>query len=225
VNNTFALIPARGGSKGIPRKNIKLIAGKPLIVWTIEAALRSSLLRAVVVSTDDPEIADVARQAGAQVPFMRPAELAQDHTPGLDPVLHAISQLPQFDSVLLLQPTSPLRTTGDIDGCLNLVMQKKSPSVVSVTEADTHPYWTYCLNADQTMARFVDAAPIARRQDLPTVFALNGAMYFAEVNWLRRSGGLVGTETLAYVMAREHSIDLDTPLDWKFAELLLKESL
>ena len=223
--NTFALIPARGGSKGIPRKNVKQIAGKPLIVWTIEAALRSSLLSAVVVSTDDDEIAEIARGAGAQVPFMRPAELAQDQTPGLAPVLHALDQLPHYDSVLLLQPTSPLRATEDIDGCLGLVSQREASSVVSVTEAVTHPYWTYRLDADQTMTRFVDAELIARRQDLPPVFALNGAMYFAEANWLRRSSSMVSAETLAYVMSREHSIDLDTPLDWKFAELLLKESL
>ena len=223
--NTFALIPARGGSKGISRKNIKFIAGKPLIVWTIEAALRSSLLSGVVVSTDDLEIAEVARRAGAQVPFMRPAELAQDQTSVLETVLHALDQLPQFDSVLLLQPTSPLRPTDDIDGCLNLVTQKKAPSVVSVTEADTHPYWTYRLNVDQTMARFVDAAPVARRQDLPAVFSLNGAMYFANANWLRCSGSLVNAETLGYVMPKEHSVDLDTPLEWKFAEILLKESL
>ncbi|MFI5447148.1 cytidylyltransferase domain-containing protein [Polaromonas sp. UC242_47] len=223
--NTFALIPARGGSKGIPRKNIKLIAGKPLIVWTIEAALRSSLLSAVVVSTDDPEIADVARRAGAQVPFMRPSELALDQTPGLDPVLHALDQLPQYDSVLLLQPTSPLRTTEDIDACLRLAMQQHARSAVSVSEADTHPYWTYRLTKDQALSRFVDAEPIARRQDLPQAFALNGALYFADANWLRSSGTLVGPETLAYVMAKERSVDVDTPLDWKMAELLLKDSL
>jgi CMP-N,N'-diacetyllegionaminic acid synthase len=222
---TFALIPARGGSKGIPRKNVKMIAGKPLIVWTIEAALRSTVLSAVVVSTDDPEIAEVALHAGAQVPFMRPSELAQDQTPGLDPVLHAIDQLPQYDSVLLLQPTSPLRNTDDIDGCLRMAMQQNAPSVVSVSEADTHPYWTYRMTENQSLLRFVDSAPIARRQDLPAAVALNGAMYFANVNWLRRSGSLVGMETLAYVMTRERSIDLDTPFDWKFAELLLKESL
>jgi N-acylneuraminate cytidylyltransferase/CMP-N,N'-diacetyllegionaminic acid synthase len=223
--NTFALIPARGGSKGIPRKNIKLIAGKPLIVWTIEAALRSSLLDAVVVSTDDPEIAEVARRAGAQVPFMRPSELAQDQTPGLDPVLHALDQLPQYDSVLLLQPTSPLRTTEDIDACLRLAMQHHAPSVVSVSEPDTHPYWTYRLSGGQTLDRLIDAPPVTRRQDLPAVVALNGALYFADACWLRHSGSFIGTETLAYVMARERSVDLDTPLDWKFAELLLKESL
>lgn len=221
----FALIPARGGSKGIPGKNVKLIAGKPLIVWTIEAALRSSFIDAVVVSTDDPAIAEVARCAGAQVPFMRPTELAQDETPGMGPALHALDQLPKYDSLLLLQPTSPLRTTEDIDACLVLATQQHAPSVVSVCEADTHPYWTYRLGKDQALERFVDAAPIARRQDLPQVFALNGALYFAHAKWLRRNGTFINRETIAYVMTRERSIDIDTPLDWKFAEFLLKESL
>ena len=222
---TFALIPARGGSKGVPRKNVKLIAGKPLIVWTIEAALRSSLLDAVVVSTDDPEIAEVARRSGAQVPFMRPTELAQDQTPGVEPVLHAIDQLPQYHSVLLLQPTSPLRTTEDIDACLRMAIKHHAPSVVSVSEPDTHPYWTYRLVDGRTLERLVAATPVTRRQDLPAVVAINGALYFADANWLRRNGSLIGAETLAYVMARERSIDLDTPLDWKFAELLLKEQM
>jgi CMP-N,N'-diacetyllegionaminic acid synthase len=222
---TLALIPARGGSKGIPRKNIKQIAGKPLIAWTIEAALRSSLLDIVVVSTDDPEIAEVARQAGAQVPFIRPSILAQDDTPGIDAVLHALDQLPQYDSVLLLQPTSPLRTTEDIDACLHLAFERNAQSVVSVSEPETHPYWTYRLTKSQTLEPMIDAVPVARRQDLPTVMALNGAMYFADVKWLRSSGGFMGPETLAYVMTRERSIDLDTALDWKLAELLLKEFL
>jgi CMP-N-acetylneuraminic acid synthetase len=221
---TFALIPARGGSKGIPRKNIKPIAGKPLIAWTIEAALRSPLLDAVVVSTEDEEIAEVARRAGAQVPFMRPAALAEDDTPGIDPVLHALEQLPQFDAVLLLQPTSPLRTTEDIDACLQLAAQRGAPSVVSVTEPDAHPYWTYSIGSDHRMTRLIDSAPVSRRQDLPQVAALNGALYFAKSDWLRHNRGLIGPETLAYMMSRERSVDLDTPLDWKFAELLLKES-
>jgi len=223
--STFALIPARGGSKGIPRKNIKPIAGKPLIVWTIEAALRSSLLDAVIVSTDDVEIAEVARLAGAQVPFMRPAELAQDDTPGLDPVLHALDQLPQYDSVLLLQPTSPLRTTQDIDACLCLASDRGAHSVVSVTEPDAHPNWTYRLTEARTLEPFVLEPLIARRQDLPAVVTLNGAMYYALAQWLRRTRRLVGPETLAYTMARERSIDLDTPLDWMLAESLLKEQL
>jgi CMP-N,N'-diacetyllegionaminic acid synthase len=223
--STFALIPARGGSKGIRRKNIKLIAGKPLIVWTIEAALRSSMLEAVVVSTEDPEIAEIARQAGADVPFMRPAALAQDETPGIDPVLHALSELTRYLSVLVLQPTSPMRTTDDIDGCLRLASQQNASSVVSVCEPDTHPYWTYSLSRGQTLERVVDAAPIARRQDLPQVFALNGALYFANAKWLQHNGSFVAPETIAYVMPRDRSVDLDTPLDWKIAEMLLKESL
>lgn len=222
--STLALIPARGGSKGIPRKNIRRIAGKPLIAWTIEAALRSNMLDAVVVSTDDAEIADVARQAGAIVPFLRPTALAQDSTPGIDPVLHALDSLPGYGSVLLLQPTSPLRSTADIDACLQLALDRHAMSVVSVSEPDTHPYWTYRMGGDQTLALLVDAPSLVRRQDLPPVFALNGAMYYAQTDWLLQGRRLVAPETLAYVMPRERSIDIDTPLDWRFAELLLRES-
>lgn len=221
--STFGLIPARGGSKGIPRKNIRPIAGKPLIAWTIEAALRSSLLDAVVVSTEDEEIAEVARHHGAQVPFLRPAALAQDGSPGIDPVLHALDALPQHTSVLLLQPTSPLRRTDDIDRCLQLARQQGLKSVVSVVEADSHPFWTYRLTDDAALRRFVDAAPVARRQDLPPAYVLNGALYYADAAWLRQSRTLVDADTRALVMAREHSVDIDTPLDWRFAELLLKE--
>ena len=220
---TFALIPARGGSKGIPRKNVLPIAGKPLIVWTIEAALRSGLLDAVVVSTDDPEIAEVARRAGAQVPFMRPHDLAQDHTPGIDPVFHALSELPAFDAVLLLQPTSPLRQTADIDGCLRLARQESLPSVVSVSEPDAHPYWTYELAEDGRLAPLIAGAQATRRQELPPVYAVNGALYFANAAWLQRSRRLLSAETRAFIMPRERSVDIDTPLDWRFAEMLLKE--
>ena len=219
----LALIPARGGSKGIPRKNIKNIAGKPLIVWTIEAALRSSRIDAVVVSTDDEEIATVALQAGAQVPFMRPAALASDTATGMAPVLHALDALPQFDAVLMLQPTSPLRSTEDIDTCLALAHARQAPAVVSVSEPDSHPYWTYRIADDLAMQPMVDAPLVTRRQDLPKAGALNGAMYFARADWLREHGAFVGPGTLAYMMPRERSVDLDTPFDWKFAELLLKE--
>lgn len=221
--NTLALIPARGGSKGIPRKNIRMMAGKPLIAWTIEAALRSSLLDAVVVSTEDEEIAEISLKFGALVPFMRPTELAGDATPGIDPVLHALDSLPQFDSVMLLQPTSPLRNTDDIDGCIKLARQRRAPSVVSICEPDSHPMWTYLLGTDLSMAPLVAGNAATRRQDLPLVGALNGAMYFGEAAWLRNTRKLVGVETLGYMMSRDRSVDIDTPFDWKFAELLLKE--
>lgn len=223
--STFALIPARGGSKGIPRKNIRPIAGKPLIAWTIEAALRARRLDAVVVSTDDEEIAAVARAHGAQVPFMRPAALAQDQSPGIDPVLHALDQLPQYQSVLLLQPTSPLRRTADIEACLDLAAVHGWPSVVSVVEAEAHPFWTYRLGDESRLQPFADAPTAARRQDLPAAYALNGAMYFADTRWLRQTRALVHADTHALVMAREHSVDIDTPLDWRIADMLLKESM
>jgi len=219
----LGLVPARGGSKGIPRKNIKPIAGKPLIAWTIEAALRSPLLATVVVTTEDAEIADVARQHGAQTPFLRPAELARDETPGVDPALHALRVLPDYDAVLLLQSTSPLRNTADIDGCLQLAEKLNAPSVVSVCQAERHPYWMYLLGSDQHLQTLIPGKEITRRQDLPPVYAANGALYFARTPWLQQHRAFITPETVGYVMPNERSVDLDTMLDWKLAELLLKE--
>lgn len=219
----LALVPARGGSKGIPRKNIKPFAGKPLIAWTIEAALGSRSLDSVVVSTEDDEIAEVARRCGAQVPFLRPAELAQDATPGIEPVLHALEQLPAFDAVLLLQPTSPLRTTDDINQCIELAQELGAPSVVSVSEPEEHPYWMYRLREDQRLQSFIDAPKVSCRQELPRIYALNGALYFALSGWLRRRRAFVTEETVAYVMPRERALDLDSLIDWKLGELLLRD--
>jgi CMP-N,N'-diacetyllegionaminic acid synthase len=219
----LGLIPARGGSKGIPRKNIRAIAGKPLIAWTIEAALDSRMLEAVVVSTDDAEIAEVARASGADVPFLRPAALSTDTASGIDPVIHAIDTLPGFDAVLLLQPTSPLRTTADIDGILTLATDSGAPAIVSICDAEEHPFWMYQIGADARLRPFIHHAAIDRRQDLPDVFALNGALYFARCDWLREQGSFVGPETCGFVMATEHSIDIDTGLDWRIAEMLLGE--
>jgi len=220
----LALIPARGGSKGIPRKNVKPIAGKPLIAWTIEAALRSSSLSDVVVTTDDEEIAEVSRRHGAHTPFMRPGHLAQDHTAGIDPVLHALEELPRFDAVLLLQPTSPLRTTADIDACVRLACDTAAACVVSVCEPTQHPYWTYRLDTTGRLRPLIDLPAVTRRQDLPPLYAANGALYFARTEWLQSKRTFITPETLAFVMPAERSVDLDTPLDWKLAELLLKES-
>jgi CMP-N-acetylneuraminic acid synthetase len=218
----FALIPARGGSKGIPRKNIRAIAGKPLIAWTIEAGLAAPGVDAVVVSTEDEEIAAVSREWGAQVPFMRPPELAADETPGIAPVLHAIDQLPAYDAVLLLQPTSPLRSVADIHGILALADESGAPAVVSVCESEDHPNWMYRLDAGARLAPLLPAPAAARRQDLPPVYALNGAMYFARTAWLREARGFLGDETRGYAMPADRSVDIDTPLDWRVAEMLLK---
>jgi CMP-N-acetylneuraminic acid synthetase len=222
---TLALIPARGGSKGIPRKNIKPMAGKPLIAWTIEAALNAQLVDAVVVSTDDAEIAEISRQWKAQIPFMRPPELAQDDTPGIDPVLHALDKLPGYDAVLLLQPTSPLRTAADIDACIRLAHSKQAPSVVSVCEPEQHPYWMYKMDPELGLASLIDVPAFYRRQDLPAVYALNGALYYAHADWLRAHRSFEAENTVGYVMPRERSVDIDTLLDWKIAELLITERM
>lgn len=219
----LALIPARGGSKGIPRKNIRSIGGKPLIAWTIEAALAATGIDAVVVSTEDAEIADVARAAGAEIPFLRPAALAADDTPGIDPVLHALAMLPHYDSVVLLQPTSPLRRTRDIECVLALAANLDPPSIVSVCKAAEHPGWMYRMETDNQLERLPLFPEAARRQDLPPVFSLNGAIYYARTDWLAAQRGFVGPGTLGYTMSDEDSVDIDGPLDWRLAELLLAD--
>ncbi|RYD81273.1 MAG: acylneuraminate cytidylyltransferase family protein, partial [Sphingomonadales bacterium] len=207
----------------IPRKNIRMMAGKPMIAWTIEAALAAPGVDAVVVSTEDAEIAEVARASGAEVPFLRPAELAADDTPGIDPVLHAIGMLPQHDAVLLLQPTSPLRSTADIDAVLAMAAETGAPAVVSVCEPEDHPNWMYRIDGKGRLDPLMAAPAVARRQDLPPVYSLNGAIYFAKTGWLQQHRSFVGPETLGYAMPGDRSVDIDGPLDWKLAELLLAE--
>lgn len=220
---TFALIPARGGSKGIPRKNIRPIAGKPLIAWTIEAARAARRVDAVVVSTEDAEIAEIARLWGADIPFLRPAKLAADDTPGIDPVLHAIEMLPEHEAVVLLQPTSPLRTAADIDGLLACVARTGAPSAVSVYEPESHPNWMYKMDGEGRLAALLPTPTAARRQDLPPVYSLNGAIYYARTAWLRKWRSFIGSETLGYPMPGDHSVDIDDALDWRLAELLLAD--
>ena len=220
----LALIPARGGSKGIPGKNIRLFAGKPLLAWTILAAQSCPLISDIVVSTDDARIADTALEWGALVPFMRPADLARDDTPGIAPVMHALSVLPGYDYVLLLQPTSPLRSTEDISECILMALRLNADSIVSVCESAVHPYWTYLCNDRGELRPVVKTPPIARRQDLPEVFCLNGAMYLSRVDWLIKSAAFVTSATLGIKMPKERSIDIDTPLDWKIAELMMETS-
>lgn len=177
----------------------------------------------VIVSTEDEEIAAVARSYGADVPFTRPAALAQDTTPGVDPVLHALDQLPGFDAVVLLQPTSPLRTSEDIEGCIARAGEYGAPSAVSVTEQHKHPFWMYRMGNAGALEVVMERPAVLRRQDLPRVYSLNGAVYYAKTPWLRREGALVGAATVGYVMPPERSVDLDTPMEWEFADLLLSK--
>lgn len=218
------VIPARGGSKGVPGKNIRVVAGKPLIAWTIEEAKKSRFLDRVMLSSDDHTIIKVAREWGAEVPFVRPSELAQDNTPGVDPVLHAIREVPGYDYVVLLQPTSPLRTADDIDGCIEACLSSGVPSCVSVTVPDKSPYWMYTLTSGKRMKPVMAGETYSCRQSLPSVYALNGAVYVAEVKWLEEHKTFLTDETIAFEMPREHSLDIDTELDLRLFEFLKMQS-
>ena len=217
----LAIIPARGGSKGVPRKNIRDVAGKPLIAWTIDAAKKSRYVDRVVVSTDDPEIAEVATRYGGEVPFLRPAELARDDTPGIAPVLHAVEAVtPAYEIVVLLQPTSPLRSAADIDSAIRTMVDGGAQACVSVVEPDKSPYWMYSRDCAGRMKPLLEGE-YACRQEIPAVYALNGAVYVAERRWLVEKRGFMGEETLAYVMPKERSVDIDTELDLFIANQLL----
>ena len=216
AGRVLALIVARGGSKGLPRKNVKIAGGRPLIAWTIEAALAARAVGSVVLSSDDEEIMAVARDWGCEVPFVRPSELATDQATSMDVVRHALSLLPAYEFVMLLQPTSPMRTGADIDAAFELMLARNAPSCVSVTEVEQSPYWMYRVEPDDRLASLLPPPPRAsRRQDLPVVHTLNGAIYLARVDWLLAQGGFVNEGTVGYQMPRERSIDIDTADDFE----------
>jgi CMP-N,N'-diacetyllegionaminic acid synthase len=211
----LAIIPARGGSKGVPRKNIRQVGGKPLIAWTIHEAKHSKYIDRLILSSEDSEIIEVAQSLGCEAPFVRPAELARDDTPGIDPVIHAIDYFPKYDIVVLLQPTSPLRNTADIDGCIKYFASKHANVCVSVTASKENPYWMYKFGNLGTLQAVThpDTMPARRRQDLPAIYLLNGAVYVANCSWLREQKNFLSEETLGYVMPRERSLDIDTEED------------
>jgi N-acylneuraminate cytidylyltransferase/CMP-N,N'-diacetyllegionaminic acid synthase len=228
LTNVLGIIPARGGSKSVPRKNIVDLGGRPLIAWTIEAALRATRLTRVIVSTDDAEIADVARSCGGEVPFVRPATLAADDSPALDLILHALGWLAEHESsrpdiVAYLQPTSPFRAPADIDGAIELLERVSADAVVSVTPVREHPYWVTVIDSGGWLRSFLhDQEATSRRQDLPPAYALNGAVYVARPDVLERHGTFHTDRTAAFVMPRERSADIDTPQDLELARLLLQ---
>ena len=219
----LGIIPARGGSKGIPGKNLKNIAGKPLIAWTIEAAAASRYLDWSVLSSDDIEIIEVAKKYGCEAPFRRPVKYARDDSPSIELLLHAVNALPGFDIVVLLQPTSPLRVAADIDGCLECLINTGASSCVSVREVKDHPYWTFWVKPDGRLCSFVSepSALNSRRQDLPHALCLNGAVYAARIPALLSSRTLIGNDTVAYEMPLWRSVDIDEPDDLVEVEQIL----
>ncbi len=226
---TLALIPARGGSRRLPRKNILPLGGRPLIAWSIEAALAARSVTRVIVSTDDSEIAAVARALGAEVPFMRPPALAGDTASGEAVVLHALDFFEatgeRYDRLLLLQPTSPLRTAEDIDGAARLMSERDAHAVISVCPCDHPPEWSNTLPPDGSLrAFFRPGVRGTRSQDLPTSYRLNGALYLYDWQHLARQRSLaMDDKGYAWIMPRERSVDIDTALDLRFAEVLLQQ--
>ena len=221
------LIPARGGSKGLPGKNILPLAGRPLIAWSIEAAKQAHHKGKIVVSTDSNEIAEAAKNSGAEIPFIRPAELATDSASSMDVIFHALgffeSHGERFDYVMLLQPTSPLRRAGDIDKAIDFMLEKKAEAVVSVCQAEHHPLWSNTLPADGSMKDFLRPEIKGKnRQQLPASYRLNGAIFIASPTYLKTFRTFIADGTFAYEMPAEASVDIDSEIDFALAEILLQ---
>ena len=215
ARSVLGLVTARGGSKGVPRKNLLPIGGRPLICWTIDAARASRYIDRLVLSSDDAEIMAAAATAGCEVPFTRDAALATDQASSIDVALDALLRVPGFDVLVLLQPTSPLRATEDIDGALELFHSSGAPACVSVRAAEEHPYLTFRRDAAGQLRRYCEPSePMpSRRQDLPPAWCLNGAVYVAECAWLLRERSFLAAGTVGYPMPAARSLDIDTPED------------
>lgn len=211
----LAIIPARGGSKGIPDKNIAPLGGMPLIGWTIKAARLSKHIDDMILSSDDHRIIEEARRLGCNAPFNRSPELATDTSAAIDVVMDALDRILGYDIVVLLQPTSPLRTAADIDGCLRAMLISAAPAAVTVRPALEHPYLTFSRGDQGRLTHFAQPPEGAslRRQDLPDAWCLNGAVYTARCDWLRTSRSFLSPQTVGFPMPSDRSIDIDTPDD------------
>lgn len=224
-NKTFlAVLPARGGSKRLPRKNVLELAGKPLIAWTIEAALQSKYIDKVLVTSDDDEILQISEAMGVAT-IRRPGHLAQDTSTSFDAVKHAIENTEAYDYIILLQPTSPLRTGQHIDEAIQLLDSKNANAVVSVTEMEHSPLWANVLPDNDSMSNFLKQEVLnARSQDLDVHYRINGAIYICKIiNLLHYCSFIIENRIYAYKMDRKSSIDIDTLLDFKFAEFMMSE--
>lgn len=226
----IVIIPARGGSKGLPGKNIKLLNGKPLIAHTIEYALKSKCIDRVIVTTDSKEIANVAIGFGAEVPFIRPAELATDTALAPDVYMHCIDFLQrkediQIEKFMVLLPTSPLRTSIDIDSAYEHFKEKNATTLVSVCEAEIPPSWYFSMDKDEKLANSClefNQVKLANRQNNNKYYVPNGAIYILDKNLLIKERTYYCENTIGFLMDREKSVDIDTALDFRLAELLLK---
>lgn len=232
MSKVLAVIPARGGSKGLPRKNILPLCGRPMIAYTIEAALSVSAVDRVVVSTESEEIANISVEYGAQVPFLRPKELAEDHTPGVDPILYTHetfekTEKEEYEYILLLQPTSPLRTKKHIEEAIEIFLRSKESfdSLVSVVPLEHPIEWNRRIGPQGKLEDFISYSKqeIYARQKTEELYRLNGAVYIAKKDVLYKARSFETERTLAYVMDRRSSVDIDRIEDFEYAEFLMKQ--
>jgi len=226
--NILAIIPARGGSKGLPGKNIKIFAGKPLIAWTIETALKSKYLNRVVVSTEDETIARISKKYGSEI-IKRPIGLARDISSTHDVIDHVIDYLEknekyESDIIVLLQPTSPLRTVEDIDRAVDIFIENKCESVISMYEFGPSVYWSFKMGRKYLETLFDIKYLKQRRQKSPKVYIPNGAIYVSTYNNLIKYKSFYSKKILPYVMPEERSIDIDYEIDFKLAEILMNKT-
>ncbi len=222
----LTLIPARAGSKRLPGKNLRMLSGKPLIAWSIEAAKKCPQVDRIIVSTDNPEIARIARRWGAETPFLRPAKLSTDHASSMSVVFHALDQLGKnnetYDSVVLLQPTSPLRTSEHLTAAVDLFVRKKASAVVSVSQAPHPPFWTNQLTPQGTLLNFFRVRAKRETEKKRPWYRLNGAIYIAKVAFLRKRKNWYSATSYAYIMPSFCSVDIDTKEDFLLADFLMK---
>jgi CMP-N,N'-diacetyllegionaminic acid synthase len=224
----LGLIGARGGSKGVPRKNLKPLGGKPLVGWAVEAGLAARTVDRVVITTDDEEIAEVARTHGADVPFMRPAELAADNSLQIDAIVHAVQTLAEqgdaYDAVALLQPTVPLRSAADIDATVELLEASGADSAITVAEVDAyHPATYYVMGAGEELTPLLESNPAGvLRQDLTRCYWRTGAVYATRTDVLLGERSLYGARTVGHVVPLERSFNIDSPFDWDLTSAWLE---
>jgi N-acylneuraminate cytidylyltransferase len=219
----LGIIPARGGSQGIPGKNIKQLNGLPLIAYTLRQASESSLLDRVIVSTDDPEIALCAKEYNGDIPFLRPEHLATATSSSLEFILHALGELEKegenYDKVCLLQPTSPYRPSGVIDEAIRFFKNQTSRSLVSVRKVPSHynPYWTFLME-NGNLHTSIEGPFITRRQDLPVAYHRDGAIYILDVEFMKQEAKLLSQDLCGFEIESPELINIDSPEDWILAE-------
>ncbi len=231
IGSILGIIPARAGSKGVPRKNVRLVGDKPMVAWTWTAARAAPSISRLIVSTDDLEVEKLAKSAGIDVPFRRPSELAGDTVSAFAVVEHALSWLEHNeayrpDYVFWLQPTSPLRTTADIETAVALASERNASAIVGVYPVNKHPYWMKKLLPDGSIENFMPLdREYNRRQDMPIVYAISGAVYLIRREVLLEQKTFFPKGALAYVMPAERSLDVDSLSDLHLIDLILRDKV